>query len=110
MRVCRRSPSRANRALVEHECDGRKRCSVDSTGTYGPMDIAGRDHNRMILRFKGEELSTFAYSDGRIAIEIALSLVPETCSTKGCAASSYFMVLRIPSQSVAPLNAFGLRK
>ena len=48
-------------------------------------------------------------SAGRIAIETAFSLVPLTCSTNGPAESSYFMVLRIPSQSVAPLNAVGFR-
>src|ERR1700680_2627150 len=50
------------------------------------------------------------YSDGRIAIDTESSLVPLTCSTNGLAPISYFMVLRMPSQSVAPLKAFGLRK
>src|SRR3979409_1557891 len=50
------------------------------------------------------------YSDGRIAIDTESSLVPLTCSTNGLAPISYFMVLRMPPQSVAPLKAFGLRK
>jgi hypothetical protein len=43
------------------------------------------------------------------AIETAFSLMPLTCSTKGLADSSNFMVLRMPSQSVAPLNADNAR-
>ncbi len=49
------------------------------------------------------------YSAGRIAIEIAFWAVPLTCSTNGAPDSWYFMVLRMPSQSVAPLKALGLR-
>ena len=59
---------------------------------------------------KGDGSSIFAYSDGRIAIEIDTSLAPETWSRRGLAASSYFIVLRMPSQSVAPLKALGLSK
>src|SRR5258707_3401643 len=74
-------------------------------------DIAAREHNRLTGRVKVTVcLPGCPYSVGRIAIEIELSLVPLTCSTNGLAESSYFMVLRMPSQSVAPLNAFGLRK
>src|SRR6476620_6423770 len=48
------------------------------------------------------------YSDGRIAMEIASSFIPLTCITTGLADNSYFMVLRMPPQSVAPLKALGL--
>jgi hypothetical protein len=51
-----------------------------------------------------------AYSAGKIAIETKLSLAPLTCTTNGCAESTYFMVLRMPTQSVAPLKALGFRK
>src|SRR3981081_109378 len=50
------------------------------------------------------------YSDGRTAIDPESSLVPLICSTNGLAESSYFMVLRMPSQSVAPLNPLGFTK
>jgi hypothetical protein len=53
---------------------------------------------------------TQVYSDGKIAIDTEFSLVPLTCSTNGLAPISYFMVLRMPSQSVAPLKALGFRK
>ena len=48
-----------------------------------------------------------AYSVGRIAIEIAFSLVPLIWSTNGLAERSNFTVFRMPSQSVAPLKALG---
>ena len=69
-------------------------------------DIAGGNNNRLNFRVK----PSVSYSDGRIAIEIEASLLPLTCSTNGLAEISYFMVLRMPSQSVAPLKAVGLRK
>src|SRR3981081_4103597 len=50
------------------------------------------------------------YSDGRTAIDPESSLVPLICSTNGLAESSYFMVLRMPSQSVAPLKPLGFTK
>src|SRR5487761_1967534 len=50
------------------------------------------------------------HSTGRIAIETEFCLIPLTCSTNGRAEISYFIVLRMPSQSVAPLNAFGFRE
>jgi hypothetical protein len=74
-------------------------------------DIAGRKHNRLTGPVKVTVcLPDGGYSAGRIATEIASSLVPLICSTNGLAASSNFMVLRMPSQSVAPLKAFGFRK
>ena len=69
-------------------------------------DIAGNNNNRLRFRVKG----SFVYSRGRIAIDTESSLAPLICSTNGLAEISYFMVLRMPSQSVAPLKAFGFRK
>ena len=53
--------------------------------------------------------ASFVYSDGKIATDKALSLAPLISSTNGPAGISYFMVLRMPSQSVAPLKPLGLR-
>lgn len=50
------------------------------------------------------------YWAGRIEIDSELFLAPLIWSTTGFSESSYFMVLRMPSQSVAPLKATGLRK
>src|SRR5665213_2032553 len=68
-------------------------------------DIASQNNNRL----RGWVKCSLVYSDGRIATEMASCLVPLISSTNGLAESSYFMVLRMPSQSVAPLKALGLR-
>ena len=73
-------------------------------------DIAGENHNRLGFPVKADVGLAGGYSEGRIATEIEFSLVPLTCSTKGLAESSYFMVFRMPSQSVAPLKPLGFRK
>jgi len=74
--------------------------------TYGRSGYRSKNNSRLRVWVK----ASFVYSDGRIATDTASSLVPLTCSTNGLAEISYFMVLRMPSQSVAPLKAFGLRK
>src|SRR5712671_1063125 len=57
---------------------------------------------------KGDLLVYFSFT-GRTAIEIESSLAPLTCSTNDPSDSSNLRVLRMPSQSVAPLVALGFR-
>src|SRR6185437_1205889 len=95
---------RANQALVEDRCDRRKRRSVHPAA-YGRSGYRWQNNNRLTERVKGP----LVYCDGRIATDKALSLAPLISSTNGLAEISYFMVLRIPSQSVAPLKPLGFR-
>src|SRR5579871_1296920 len=81
-----------------------------SLKTYGHTGMSPAGPYQAGRTGKGGGSSNFAYSDGKIAIEIDSSLAPEICSTKGVAPSSYFMVLRMPSQSVAPLKPLGLSR
>src|SRR6185312_1894696 len=100
----RRDFPRANQALVEDRCDRRKRRSVHPAA-YGRSGYRWQNNNRLTGRVKGP----LVYCDGRIATDKALSLAPLISSTNGLAEISYFMVLRIPSQSVAPLKPLGFR-
>src|SRR5260221_9251478 len=93
----------------------RRWLKMDATGgsgvpripaTYGRSGYRSKNNSRLRAWVK----ASLVYSDGRIATDTESSLVPLTCSTNGLAEISYFMVLRMPSQSVAPLKAFGLRK
>ena len=72
---------------------------------YGRPGHRGKTTSRLYRRVK----ASLVYSAGRIATDIEFSLVPLIWSTKGLAEISYFMVLRMPSQSVAPLKPFGFR-
>ena len=112
MHIRAREASRARKSGVGQVwCEvSRKRRSVPFPRAYGYQGFRGADNNRLAAPVKAACWSIFAYSEGRIAIEIELSLDPDTCRTNGLDESSYFMVLRMPSQSVAPLNAFGFRK
>src|SRR6185369_14227341 len=94
------------RRWLGQECDRRKRCSAIPIGLR-PVGISHRKHNRLAGRVKVTVCLPEAYSAGRIAIEIESSLVPLTCTKNGAAESSNLTVLRMPSQSVAPLKALG---
>lgn len=110
MRACRRAQkAHAGRRWLGLGSDGRKRCSGKPDGLTVPRDIAGSDHNRLAEQVKGGFGPVRIYSLGRIEIDSELSLAPLIWSTKGLSESRYFMVLRMPSQSVAPLKATGLR-
>src|ERR1700733_13596438 len=98
MRVRKRL--RARKSGVEQGCDRRKRRSA-GPGGLRPIGISlTKNNNRLGLRVK----SSLVYSDGRIATDTASSLMPLISSTNGSAEISYFMVLRMPSKSVAPLK------
>src|SRR5215470_10665683 len=79
-------------------------------GSLRPPEGSRADNNRLAGGVKAVLCLLFAHSEGRIAIEMELFFDPETCTTNGLAESSYFTVLRKPSQSVAPLKALGFRK
>src|SRR5690242_15802111 len=104
MRVHARDDRAQKGAFGFQESDRRKRRSAHSPWAYGRSGCRERKHNRLRRRVKSP------HSEGRIATEICASFAPLTCKMNRLAASSYFMVLRMPSQSVAPLKAFGLRK
>src|SRR6185295_8735723 len=97
------------RRWLGQECDTRKRCSGSLDGLR-PIGISHRKHNRLAGGVKVTVCLPEAYSAGRTAIEIESSLVPLTCTKNGAAESSNLTVLRMPSQSVAPLKALGFRK
>ena len=100
--------ARANQALVGSWMRQAEAPFRPSRRLTVSRDIAGQNNNRLRALVKAFPFD--AYSDGRIAIETESSLVPLICSTNGLAENSYFMVLRMPSQSVAPLKALGFRK
>src|SRR5690349_23356513 len=90
-------------------CDGLVGWAKRSVPTVSPIGrmVVGTAHARLCPPYASASYGGRPHSVGRIATEMAFSLVPLICSTKGFAVSSYFMVLRMPSQSVAPLKAFG---
>src|SRR5262249_4029881 len=88
--------------------DGRKRCS-DTPDDLRSIGISLRA-TITVSRNRSKALLVRPYSLGRIAIETELSFAPLIWSTKGSAESSYFIVFRMPSQSVAPLIGTGLVK
>jgi hypothetical protein len=97
--------ARANRASVVNEL----RIFAEAPFRLSPSLTADQGYRRQNNNIPRSRVKAL-YSAGRIAIEIVFSLLPETWSTKGLSANSYFMVLRMPSQSVAPEKALGLMK
>ena len=110
LRACSRRTSRAQI---------RRWLNMDATGgsavplvpaTYGRSGYRNENNSRLIVRSGKRRHCPFGSIRRQDRDRYRISLVPLICSTNGLAEISYFMVLRMPSQSVAPLKAFRLQK